>query len=219
MTLPTLWLRLEAPHLEPLEPVLDVLEGADVAILLGPALQLTVGPGLVPALASSEFSCWLDLALPTDLADIDVWAKLLARSQAKGAVINGDAFELEDARPALAAVVKLSDALGTRPLLLRLPRRLAAAPPTDGLLAHALQSAGVAAVVTPAEDGRGAGSGTWRDLKQVHEGKALAPAAFAGGRDSISAPPERYIDRHLVRHADPLRYLAQLQGALRPAEA
>ncbi len=219
MSLPRLWLRLEAPHLEPLEPVLDILEGEEVAILLGPALQLAVGPGLVPALAASGFDCWLDLTLPADLADVDVWARLLTRSQAKGVVVGGETLLSEAGLPELAAVARLVEALGTRPLLLRSPPRFAAAHSGDGPLAGALRAMGVAALVTPSEGRQEQGAGTGRHLPQVDEGAAAAPAAFSAGHGGASAPPERYIDRHLARHADPPHYLAQLQSALRSVEA
>jgi orotidine-5'-phosphate decarboxylase len=61
--LPRLAVALDAPALEPLEPLLDELAGLPVLAKVGPALFTAVGPSVVHHLHAAGFAVFLDLGL------------------------------------------------------------------------------------------------------------------------------------------------------------
>lgn len=61
--LPGLAVALDAPSLEPLEPILDALHGMPVLIKVGLSLFTAVGPAVVHHLRSAGFEVFLDLKL------------------------------------------------------------------------------------------------------------------------------------------------------------
>lgn len=88
MKLPSLWVWLEGPHLEPFEALLDEFAALDVDLMFGPALVLQSGLGAIVALSAIGARCWLDLGTAVEVASAQALGRVLARSAAHGLVVD-----------------------------------------------------------------------------------------------------------------------------------
>lgn len=81
-------LKIDTPNLEPLEPILDALEGKDVRMWVAPSAFISLGPSVVHHLRLAGFETFLDLRLTGEAESVARSIESVRRQRALGVTVD-----------------------------------------------------------------------------------------------------------------------------------
>ena len=81
-------LLIDTPNLEPLEPILDALEGQPIRAWIAPAAFISLGPSVVHHLRLAGFDSYLDLRLTGEATSVGRAVEAVRRQGALGVTVD-----------------------------------------------------------------------------------------------------------------------------------